>query len=113
MSPEPPFPRAKAPPAKRDRRLWGREWFKARFIVVPRVLWLFGQRVVARRDSEPVPGGRFQLVGSAIWMIRNIVTSLPVKRGILSIFENGADDFLASNDFFSSQAPDGVCFLAE
>ena len=22
---EPPFPRAKAPPAKRDRRLWGRE----------------------------------------------------------------------------------------
>ena len=22
----PPFPRAKAPPAKRDRRLWGREW---------------------------------------------------------------------------------------
>ena len=25
MSPEPPFPRAKAPPAKRDRRLWERE----------------------------------------------------------------------------------------
>ena len=53
------------------------------------------------------PGGRGQLVGSAVRMIRAIVMSLPVKRGILS------SDFVASNDFFSSQAPDGVCFLAE
>ena len=45
-------------------------------------------------------GGRGQLVGSAVRMIRAIVTSLPVKRGILSSFENGADDFAASNDFF-------------
>ena len=29
VSPEPPFPRAKAPPAKRDGRLWGREWREA------------------------------------------------------------------------------------
>ena len=46
------------------------------------------------------PGGRGQLVGSAVPMIRAIVTSLPVKRGILLSFENGADDFAASNDFF-------------
>ena len=52
-------------------------------------------------------------MGSAVRMIRAIVTSLPVKRGILSGFENGAGDFVASKDFFSSQAPDGVCFLAE
>ena len=52
-------------------------------------------------------------MGSAVRMIRAIVTSLPVKRGILSSFENGADYFAASNDFFSSQAPDEVCFLAE
>ena len=52
-------------------------------------------------------------MGSAVRMIRAIVTSLPVKRGILSGFENDADDFAASNDFFSSHAPDGVCFLAE
>ena len=52
-------------------------------------------------------------MGSAVRMIRAIVTSLPVKRGILSSFENGADDFVASNDFFFSQAPDEVCFLAE
>ena len=45
-------------------------------------------------------GGRGQLVGSAVRMIRAIVTSLPVKRGILSSFENGANDFAASNDFF-------------
>ena len=49
---------------------------------------------------------------SAVRMIRAIVTSLPVKRGILSSFENGAGDFAASNDF-ASQAPDEVCFLAE
>ena len=61
----------------------------------------------------PLPGGRGQLVGSAVRMIRAIVTSLPVKRGILSSFENGADNFAVSNDFFLSQAPDGVCFLAE
>ena len=59
------------------------------------------------------PGERGQLVGSAVRMIPAIVMSLPVKRGILSSFENGATDFVASNDFFSSQAPDGVCFLAE
>ena len=52
-------------------------------------------------------------MGSAVRIIRAIVTSLPVKRGILSSFENGAGDFVASNDFFSSQAPDGVWFLAE
>ena len=46
------------------------------------------------------PGGRGQLVGSAVRMIRAIVTSLSVKRGILSSFENGADDFTVSNDFF-------------
>ena len=39
-------------------------------------------------------------MGSAVRMIRAIVTSLPVKRGILSGFENDADDFAASNDFF-------------
>ena len=39
-------------------------------------------------------------MGSAVRMIRAIVTSLPVKRGILSSFENGAGDFVASNDFF-------------
>ena len=39
-------------------------------------------------------------MGSAVRMIRAIVTSLPVKREILSSFENGADDFAASNDFF-------------
>ena len=47
-------------------------------------------------------------MGSAVWMIRAIVTSLPVKCRILSSFENGPGDFLASNDFFNSQAPDGV-----
>ena len=47
-------------------------------------------------------------MGSAVRMIRPIVTSLPVKRGILFRFENGADDFAASNDFFSSQATDGA-----
>ena len=52
-------------------------------------------------------------MGSAVRMIRAIMTSLPVKRGILSSFENGARDFVVSNDFFSSQALDGVCFLAE
>ena len=52
-------------------------------------------------------------MGSAVRMIRAIVTSFPVKCGILSSFENGVGDFVASNDFFSSQAPDGVCFLAE
>ena len=56
---------------------------------------------------------RVQIVGSAVRMIRAIVTSLPVKRGILSSFANGLDDFAAANDFFSSQAPDGVSFLAE
>ena len=45
-------------------------------------------------------GGRGQLVGSAVRMIRAIMTSLPVKREILSSFENGAGDFIASNDFF-------------
>ena len=39
-------------------------------------------------------------MGSAVRMIRAIVTSLPVKRGLLSSFENGASDFDASNDFF-------------
>ena len=39
-------------------------------------------------------------MGSAVRMIQAIVTSLPVKRGILLSFENGADDFAASNDFF-------------
>ena len=39
-------------------------------------------------------------MGSAVRMIRAIVTSLPVKRGLLSSFENGARDFDASNDFF-------------
>ena len=39
-------------------------------------------------------------MGSAVRMIRAIVTSLPVKRGILSSLENGAGDFVASNDFF-------------
>ena len=39
-------------------------------------------------------------MGSAVRMIRAIVTSLPVKSGILSGFENDADDFAASNDFF-------------
>ena len=64
--------------------------------------------------SGILAGGRGQLVGSAVRMIRAIVTSLPVKRGILPSLENGADDFATSNDFcFSSQAPDGVCFLAE
>ena len=63
--------------------------------------------------EECQSGGRGQLVGSAVRMIRAIVTSLPVKRGILSSFENGAGDFVASKDFFSSEAPDGVCFLAE
>ena len=46
------------------------------------------------------PGGKSQLVGSAVRMIRAIVKSLPVKRGIFSSFKNGAGDFLASNDFF-------------
>ena len=52
-------------------------------------------------------------MGSAVRMILAIVMSLPVKRGILSSFKNGADNFAASNDFFPSQAPDGVCFLGE
>ena len=39
-------------------------------------------------------------MGSAVRMIRAIVTSLPVKRGILFSFENGAGDFAVSNDFF-------------
>ena len=50
-------------------------------------------------------------VNSAVRMIRAIVTSLPVNRGILPSFENGADDFAAANDFFSSQAPDWFVFL--
>ena len=41
-------------------------------------------------------------MGSAVRMIRAIVTSLPAKSGILSSFENGAGDFVASNDFFFS-----------
>ena len=45
-------------------------------------------------------GGRGQLVGSAVRMIRAIVTALLVKRGVLSSFENGADNFAAANDFF-------------
>ena len=53
------------------------------------------------RRQRGKPGGRGQLVGSAVRMIRAIVTSLPVKRRILSSFENGADNFAASNDFFS------------
>ena len=52
-------------------------------------------------------------MGSAVRMIRAIVTSLPVKRGTLYSFENGAGDLLHQTTFFSSQAPDGVCFLAE
>ena len=39
-------------------------------------------------------------MGSAVRMIRAIVTSFPVKRGSLSSFENGAGDLVASNDFF-------------
>ena len=39
-------------------------------------------------------------MGSAVRIIQAVVTSLPVKRGILSSFENGAGDFIASNDFF-------------
>ena len=53
-----------------------------------------------RLQTRYTTGGRGQLVGSAVRMIRAIVTSLPVKRGILSSFENGAGDFVASNDFF-------------
>ena len=49
-------------------------------------------------------------MGSVVRMIQAIVTSLPVKRRILSSFENGAGDFVA---LFFQQAPDGVCFLAE
>ena len=52
-------------------------------------------------------------MGSAVRMIRAIVTSLPVKRGILSSFENGAGDFVSLKTFISSQAPDGVGFLAK
>ena len=52
-------------------------------------------------------------MGSAVRMIRAIVTSLPVKRRILTSFENGAGDIVASNALFSSQALDGVCFLGE
>ena len=51
--------------------------------LVPRVLWLFGQRMGASRDSGT--GGRGQLglfaIGLLVRMMRAIVTSLPVKLG--------------------------------
>ena len=50
-------------------------------------------------------------MGSAVRMIRAIVTSFPVKRGILSSFENGAGDFVASNDFFPARLRMRLIFL--
>ena len=81
--------------------------------LVPRARARFRPAVATRpRAGSRDPGGRGQLVGSAVRMIRAIVTSLPVKRGILSSFENGASDFVASNDFlFQPGSGWGLFFL--